>query len=582
MPASPDLIAAWKDLNAARPAYEQAEAFYCGDVDEVYASDKVRRLLQQARATQIEEFNYCHIPVDTVANRLRIVSITIVDDEGQAPDEGEPLKAAKDGGASARGVPVAKTTPAKANDQKSRDPAPAEDVGPRPGTAAAALETLWATNELDAQSIDLHRKVSRHGDCYLIVWPRTDDAGKVAGVDVRVSSALTTRMIYDDDDPLKALYAIKSWSYEEHDDKGRATCYTRATLYYPDRVERWVSEPDAKGPALGEPDAWLPYRGDGDPVVEHDYGMVVFHFRNDRQYGHPEHLFAYGPQQMLNKLIAAQSSAIDYQSFPQRYALMDPTADQPMGNLLDPVNPHDDDDPEGEGNTTGLSAEASSVWRFWGAKTVGQFDPASPDTFLKPFDRYVQAMAELTETPLYRFGSAFAATPSGAALRVADAPTVNKVTNRQDSYDPPWEDSHELALRMLGFRVQVKVNWEPAEQVTDYEGWSVVQAKIAAGVPRRQVLVETGYSPQQVDEWLGKDAPDEEDLRRKVDLLTAIAGAAQQLGAAQAMGVMSKEAVAAVMAKVLGDDPAVFLPDENAQPAPDEEEDLVPAGEGQA
>lgn len=556
MAATPDLIAAFEDLEHARPAYEEADNFYSGDVGEVYASERVKLLLRKAGADQVEEFNYCHIPVDTVANRLEITSVTVVTDDDQSTKE------SGDGGEErADGTHAPTATPAR-NPKTTKAP-DAEDAldGRRVEEAQAALDKVWTDNQLDAESSGLHLNVSKNGDCYLIVWPHEDDTGKVTGVDMRVNSALTTRVVYDTEDPLQVAYAIKSWTFDAPDKDGNKVQFTRATLYYDDAVERWISKPGVKGKGLCDPDNWEhyePVRGDSDDRepwrTEHDYGRVpVFHFRNARPYGRPEHLYAYGPQQLLNKLVQAEVGAIDFQGFPQRYLLMDPTADQPMGNFLDPNHPEDDDDPEGDGNVSQLSGEAMAVWRLFGVKTAGQFDPASADTFLKPFDRFVQAMAELTETPLYRFGSSFAQTPSGAALRVADASTVNKAENRQAAYDAVWEDAFTFALELLGFNdLQVRVGWKPAEQATDFEAWSVVQAKITAGVPQRQALIEAGYTDDQVDEWLQGEAAAQADLLRKVETLNAVAGALQNLGAAATMGVIQPEQVQALIAGLLG------------------------------
>lgn len=557
MPGTPDLIAAYEDLTAARPAVEEADAMFEGDVGEVYASERVKLLLARSGANKVEEFNYAHIPVTTVSERLLITGVTVVQDDEQDKSGG---------GQDGSGVPDAPATATAAGSPQNR-PGAAAKAAARGQDAQAAVDGLWKDNQLDAEADGLHLRASRNGDAYLIVWPKTDDAGKVTAVDMRVNSAMTTRVIYDAEDPLLVAYAIKSWTYDDTVD-GKKCQRTRANLYYEDRVERWISLPDKKGPSLCDADNWVPYEVDDQAaIIEHGYGRVpVFHFRNDRPYGRPEHLFAYGPQQLLNKLVQALAASVDYQSFPQRYALMDPTADQPMGNFLDPNHPEDDDDPEGDGNLSQLSADPSAMWRIWGARSAGQFDPASPDTFLKPFDRFVQAMAELTKTPLYRFGSAFAQTPSGAALRQADAPTINKVEARQAAYDAVWEDALTFALELLGYNeAEVKVSWKPADQATGYEEWSVVDAKIRAGVPQRQALIEAGYTEDQVDEWLSGEAATNAALLRKVETLTAVADALQALGAAVTMGVITEPQVGALVADLLGPGP---VEDATSAPAP--------------
>jgi hypothetical protein len=251
--------------------------------------------------------------------------------------------------------------------------------------------------------------------------------------------------------------------------------------------------------------------------------------------------------------VSAHAASIDFQIFPQRYALTDPKADNVQAAFGNPDHPFDEvEDPEHEDNESGLRSDPASVWQLV-AKAVGQFEPANPTVFLGPFDRYVQAMAEVTETPLYRFGSHFASTPSGEALRVADAPTTRKVNNRSKSYGATWSDAYTLALKMLGITdVQVLVKWAPAFTITDSEGWAVVQQKVQAGVPQDVALTETGYTQEEVDGWREQEA-DAIGLTQRIQMLEQIAGAAQALGAASSLGVLTPDQVQLVIVSLLGD-----------------------------
>lgn len=548
MPGTADLIDGWKELVQARPGYEEADKYYSGNLGEVFASPRIMWLLKKAGATSVKDFNYAHIPVDTIANRLHVVAVTVVEDtDGNGePDGADPDK------------PVS--------------------------AAQKALDQLMADNQLDAELPGHWKGCSKHGDGLLFVWPVTEgDNEKPVGVDVRVNSADCARAIYDDEDRLKLRYVIKSWQITDVDPvNGKERKRTRANLYYDDRLERFVSVRSAdRRSELGDAKAWEPYTADGKPaIIEHNLGRnPFFHFRNDRPYGQPEHLHAYGPQQMVNKLVVADATSVDFQIFPQRYALMDPTADQPMGNLSDPFSPDDEiDDLEDEGNTSQLSADPSAVWKLW-AKAVGQFDPAPADVFLSRLDRYVQAMAETTETPLYRFGSHFAQTPSGEALRQADAPTLNRVEARKAAYGPVLADALEFALSLLGYAAEVRVVWRPSQQVTDAEGWNTVAAKIVAGVPRDVALVETGnYTSDQVKGWLSDDA--DSALIRRVEAFAKLAAAAQQMGAAVGLGMMDRELAARLVQYAAGEMAGeADLADElmTADPPPEPEKGPDPA-----
>ncbi|WP_176734724.1 hypothetical protein, partial [Streptomyces sp. EN23] len=108
------------------------------------------------------------------------------------------------------------------------------------------------------------------------------------------------------------------------------------------------------------------------------------------------------------------------------------------------------------------------------------------------------------------------------------------------------------ALRRLGIEDPVvTVDWVPARSVSSAEGWQTVKAKIDAGVPRRQALMEAGYRAEQVDSWLA--GVDDAELQRRVDVLAALADSAQKLGTAKTLGVITEEQVAALMAGAIDD-----------------------------
>lgn len=539
--ASGDLMGARDAINNAQEQYGKAAAFYDGEVGEVFATLQVKQLLAKAGIAEVENFNYAAVPVDVVADRLQIAAIH-ASAGTEATDE--------------------TTLPGGVETDEHRDV-----VGEK---AKELIGQIQKRNQLGAESKGLHRLASQFGDVYLFCWPVTEDdgetddaadsepdrvgSGRVVAVDALVNDPRTCRVFYDPQNPLVKSHAAKYWC--EPDPRSDAVDERhRITLYYPDRVEKWCTR------VGGRPDNaadWQPFTGDGE--VEQDWslpnptGVVPFyHFRNDRPYGKPEHLRAYGPQRMVNKLIGAHAVTIDYQSFPQRYALLDPKADQLLSNRIDPDFPEDDDDdPEAPGAHSGdLRADPAAVWRIPGVSSMGQFQPADPGIFITPMDRYVRAMAELTATPLHRFGSAFAAAPSGESLRVAEGPTTSKIEDRQEAYGEVWSEFYEFALHLLGLDdITVTVRWKPAETATGTEDWTTLGLKIANGVPVKHALMEAGYPEDTVEEWLADESG--ADLVRRVAILNSIGTAVQALGAGVGLGVVSEQQVGDIIARVLG------------------------------
>lgn len=567
-----DIIEGLKELELQRAKALEADEMYDGTVGMVYASQQVRKILakQGMDDAEIEDFNYAKIPVDSVANRLKIAAVKV----------------------------ASKVT----EDEADGDAGPEQGTGKTTGAAAVAdkkavkraqraVKALRKANRLDVWEKALHKSVSKHGDAYLFVWPVLDDQGNTVSVDMRVNTAHNVCFIYDREDPLQVAYVIKSWETPSDidDETGEGQkLVTRVNLYYPGertvdedgeisqgegRIERWVSQ---VGAALGKADTWVRVHdpiftadveaddleevaadefGDPDDPYDQDdirspFGLTWFHFRNDVPAGCPEHISAYGPQKMINKLVWSYAGIVDYLGFPQRYIMVDPKIDDPHMNLIDPDEPDDEeDDPEG-GGSSGLRADPASVWRLYGQST-GQYSAADPSVFMQPLDRFITSMSELTGLPRHAFTKASADLPSGEAVRELNAEWNSIVKDRQDRYDPDWQAAYELALRMMDITgVAVDVRWEPVNAINDMNGLQVLQAKAALGVPTEDLLGEAGYSDDQIAKW--REDQRGLSLEQRITLLGNLGTAVQALAAGVTAGVVSDNQLQAFIARIVG------------------------------
>lgn len=495
-----DLMYGITELKDARPEYDRAQSYYDGKVPEVFSSTRIRRALA---ARDIDfDLNFAKTPVNAVTNRLKIASVTSPDD-----------------------------------------------------AVNTLISKIWQDNQLNLEMPDLFRRAGEFGDAYLFVLPVEDDKGDVIRVDMFYNSPQTVRVVYSPDNPRAKLFTIKKWcEYGYH----------RAELLYNDRIERWTT---GKGSDGSKPADWMHWLADPDPdegeaadpdswLISHDWGeQPVFHFRTDRPYGVPEHFGAYGPQNAITKLQATHMGTVDYQGAPQRYALTDAattdTSDLEPGDFDD--FPPDDAGagPTDSGDDSSLKAGPGEMWLLRGFKAVGQFDAAQPGVFLDPIHFNVRAMAQITDTPLRMFDPQ-SNQRSGESYREEDGPFVSKIENRQMSYGATVHEAFTFALRRFGIPDPVvTVDWVPAKSVTDTQGWRTVQAKIEAGVPRRQALMEAGYRAEQVDAWLS--GTDDAELQRRVDILASLADSAQKLGAAATLGVINNEQAQALLNGALSD-----------------------------
>jgi hypothetical protein len=443
-----DLLNGLQSLMDAQAGYAKAAAYYKGTQPEFFASLRLR--IAMGATGVIFNFNFACLPVDAVAERLEIAGISTQDER-----------------------------------------------------ALELINSAWLSNMLDLYAPSTMLNACKFGDAYLMVWPNeegdTDDDGNLL-VDILYQSPRIVRVFYDDENELKKRYAIKRWV------DGRSG-YILVNLYYPDRIEKYMQEPSNN--QTPKPD-WVKRvdePGEEWPLENPFNEVPFFHFRNGFPYGDPEHLNAYGPQDAIHKAVISHVASMDYNAFPQRYALLDPdydTSEAAFGDEGDyafAINTSATLD-TGVDPKSQLTADPASVWFMKGVKNYGQFSVGEADAFLKPFTHWIHAMAVTTSTPMH-FMDPIVSNVSGESLRVIEAPFAKKVRNRQLSFGTTWRDTFRFLLRVQGEpeRTRVTINWVPAATVNDLATLQGLLIKNQLGVPEYQLLLEQGYTPEQLEAW---------------------------------------------------------------------------------
>jgi len=421
-----DLTLAVNEILDRRDDYLTAEEYYEGTAEEVFTTAAIKRALR--KTANRFRLNFAATPVDTVNNRLEIASVSAVSEE-----------------------------------------------------AGSYLDRVWASNELTLEVGEIHKNTLIYGDAYLIVWPMDDV------LQVYYNSPLTTVVLYDEENPRLKRVAAKVWEIIV-DGKTR----TRVNLYYADRLEKYISLAE-RLPLTPKDADFVPFVDDTTDergVMRHGLGEIpVFHFRTERPKGKPEHLSAYGAQDMINKLVVMQMASADYHGFPQRYAL----AAEGSSESAD----------FGGDEKAGFSNNPGEMAILNGIKEVGQFKAAEPSTFLEPFKAYIRSMASTTSTPLHYFEPT-GNVPSGEALRTAEAPLVKKVRTRQLSFGATWREVFSFILRDGGFNEDVQVHWKPVETFDTKEAMEIAYKKIQIGIPLAQVAAEMGYDVALIKTWIAE------------------------------------------------------------------------------
>lgn len=481
----------------ARPDYDLAERYYDGHTSEVFGSRALERLFM-ARMGDRYRLNFASVPVDVVADRLEVMSVTVHTDETD-------------------------TSGSKRWD----------DV----------LQGIWESNDLLNEIPGWLHKACEYGDAFIIVWEDPDDENSVR---MDYNSPCVARVIYDPENERKPLYAVKMWA-----DPRRKM--RRLNLYYADRIERYSQPLDANP---RDDSGWQPFVSKQDviddlPVIDNPYGFPMFHLRNGKPYGTPQHRRAYEAQDGLNKITVGMISNIDYTTTPQRYALVEPETDSDDDGGDDFLE-DDNTSVQATGNPgSGLKAGPGELWWLKGAKAAGQFDPSDPEGYLKPAEFLIRAMAQLTGTPMHYFDP-MGDVPSGESLRAADAPLDKLVTRLQQIFGGQLAGALEFALRILGAPddVKVDVRWKSPSNYDDVDFWNGVLLKLKAGVPARQVLLQAGYSAEVVDEWLSGSG--DSNMVQKVALLAEIAAAIRDMSSGVSTGTIDASTVQATVNRVLG------------------------------
>lgn len=508
MPNIKLLQQALKDLECAVPAYIEAHKFYTGTFAEPFQSLVMQRILVR------KEVNYkavlSAVPVDAVVEKLEIVDI-------------------------------------QTNDPEITDLLQSE---------------VWKANQMQFVHKTAILAAEKFGDAYIFMWPEYDDvegaidetstsgedeAGtqqEATGLVASYQSPLKVRVFYDDVNPTYKTHAVKRLK------TGRGK-QEEAWLYLADgtieRYETPVNKCEIKDFAYIED-------------VENPLGEIPFiHLRNDLPYGHPLHEKAYGPQNQITKFIVNEVSGSDFNAFPQRYALAKTRAAGSGGDDID-WSGSDETVPDREENTvSNLVSGPGRIWDLSGFDSVGQFNSADVDQYIKPIDKAVQLMAVATGTPVYYFtaDSTGGGTPTGESIRQRDARLNTKASWHQQHLDQGFEEflySAAATLYNLPDDFSVSIKWKPIEYVSESEKLDLIQKKIDLGIPVAVAFAEAGYDEDTVEQWLaGK--PNDTELLRRVTLLNTMGDAVQKIGTAAALGIdlsQANELIADLFADIAG------------------------------
>jgi hypothetical protein len=343
----------------------------------------------------------------------------------------------------------------------------------------------WQNNDLDEESGQVHLDAMLYGVSFALVW--ADDAGNP------LITAETPHQVTVERDPAtrQVRSALKRWSDGTND---------YATLYLPDRIEKYLMPQRGAGLGLVLPLSWADTPWEQYDVLDNPLGAVpVVPFTHRRRTRRPDGqsvLHRIAPLvDVINKLATDLLVTSDFHSAPFRYINGLGLNAQNKERLRAEVEQY---------------LEIASRGRFavlGGDASIGQL-PASPlDNFVKALGMFVGWMAAMAALPLQAVGISTDNPASADALRALEANLVKESERTQRGMSGSWEQVMRLA-RAIRFGVPVaalgdeyrgmETIWRDAATPTVAQKWDAavkgVQADIMT-IPTAQEFV--GMSPAQ-------------------------------------------------------------------------------------
>lgn len=329
------------------------------------------------------------------------------------------------------------------------------------------IDAIFQANELNLESDDLHEAALVTGEAFLIVWPGEDGKPEIYYNDPRLC-----HVFYEADRPRVPRYAAKLYQGDDE--------LARMTLYYPDRLEYYISS--KKYGEVTSASAFQPDESLGGVAVN-PYGEIpVFRFVGRRQ-AIGEITDVVPVQNGINKLLTDMMVAAEYGAFRQRWIISN-------------------------SDTNMLRNSPDEIWSVpagdgMGQPTqVGEFSATDLDNYLSACEHLSGDIAKITRTPKHYFYSQ-SGDPSGEALIAMEAPLNRKAQNRIERFSSAWKRAMQFALLVAGQSVEltdIEPVWSPVETVQPKTEAEIRLLGTQAGIPLVTMLRREGWSDAELEE----------------------------------------------------------------------------------
>jgi hypothetical protein len=359
-------------------------------------------------------------------------------------------------------------------------------------TAKWAL-ALWNEARLDAKQGDIHEGALRDGEYFIIVdWdaaegrPRFTPHQRFTDPQGARGDGEGCKATYANDDPNQPLlFVSKRWT-ETLAVHGKNETRQRVTLYFPDRVEKYMHDGKQWAPLKAPGEEWpMPWLDEaGEPL-----GIAAIHYCNKGMASEIEN--AIPLQDAMNKTLIDVLGAADMTGFAILFAAgFIPTTDsQPMNasqsNALD-LQP---------GMTVATSQKDGKLTAI---------NAADPTHLLKVLDALLLYLAIATDTPVQRFQMG-GQRVRAETLQEEENPLLAKIEERETRFGDAWEDAFDLARRLTNLALARGMEsslWPPEEATVS------VAAPASAPPPAAAPFLSAPTAPLPEQKLVTAPAPD--------------------------------------------------------------------------
>lgn len=344
----------------------------------------------------------------------------------------------------------------------------------------------WKASKMPKISKRVHRDAFKTGDAFVLVWFGADDKASIVKQDPDKCC------VFYDPETNEIELGAKVW--RGLDD------YVYLTVYFPDRLEKYVSKRTYKAGDIPKTLSAFQKRsvdGEAWPVPNEFKKCPMFHFGLESSI-----LDDVIPlNDALNKQIADMLVSSESNSLRQRWSSgIAYETDPETGKQIIPF-------------------DRNSQWVATGKEEgkFGSFEDAALSDFLSSIKDFRSEIASVAGIPHYYFEMTTGDFPSGEALTKAESRFTSMIEDAQLDFGETWGEAVKLAMRIDGKEIDetpaattgegaadnkkatFETQWKPAAPMSENEKWDLAEKKKRVGLSQKRVLSELGYSDADIE-----------------------------------------------------------------------------------